>query len=126
MFRAYSSKAYFRLALGDQDKTWAPHIVSHNCEDMLRDQTKDKRKGLPFGIPITWQEPTDDTTDCYFCLVNTKGISKKNRHKISYPSIPSAIRRTLHSDGLPIPVFKGFLPFEDVGSDQEQETAEKT
>ena len=68
----------------------------------------------------------DHTTDCYFCFVNTKGIGKKKRHKISYPSIPSAIGPTLHSDQLPIPVFKGFLPSEDVGSDQEQETADET
>ena len=75
---------------------------------------------------MTWREPTEHKIDCYFCLDNTKSIGKKNRHKISYPSIPSAIRPTLHSDELPIPVFKGFLPSEDVGSDQEQETADET
>ena len=101
-------------------------MLCHNCKEMLRDWTKRKHKGLPFRIPMTWREPTDHLTDCYFCLVNTKGIGKKNRHKISYPSIPSAIRPTLHSDELPIPVFKGFLPSEDVGSDQEQETADET
>ena len=93
---------------------------------MLRDWTKGKRKRLPFSIPMTWREPTNHKTDCYFCLVNTKGIEKKNRHKISYPSIPSAIQPTLHSDELQIPVFKGFLPSEDAGSDQEQETADET
>ena len=41
---------------------------------------------------MTWREPTHHTTDCYFYLVNTKGIGKKNRHKISYPSISSGIR----------------------------------
>ena len=30
-----------------------PHILCHNCEEMLRDRTKGKRKGLPFGIPMT-------------------------------------------------------------------------
>ena len=44
--RAY--KAYFQVPLGDQDKKWAPHIVCHNCEEMLRDWTKGKRKGLRF------------------------------------------------------------------------------
>ena len=84
----------------------------------MHDWTKEERKGLPFGIPMTWLEPTSHTTDCYFCLVNAKGIGKKNRHKISYSSIPSAIPPTLQSDELPIPVFKGFLPSEDVGSDK--------
>ena len=125
-FLRRANKAYFGLALGDQDKKWAPRIVCHKCEEMLRDWTKGKRKGLPFEIPMTCREPTDHTTDCYSCLVNTKGICKKNRHKISYPSIPSAIQPTLHSDEPPIPVFKGFLPSEDVGSDQEHETADET
>ena len=75
---------------------------------------------------MTWREPTNHTTDWYFFLVNTKGIGKKSRHRISYPSIPLAIPPTLHSDELLIAVFKGFLPTEDVGSDQEQETADKT
>ena len=44
--RAY--KAYFGLAPGDQGKKWAPHILCHNCEEMLRDWTKGKRKGLHF------------------------------------------------------------------------------
>ena len=120
-FVRHPYKAYFGLALGNQDKKWAPHIVCHNCEEMLRDWTKGKRKDLPFRIPMTWWELTDHTTDCYFCLVNTKDIRKKNRHKISYPSIPSAVPPTLHSDVLPILVFKGFLTSEDVGSDQKQE-----
>ena len=36
-FVRHAYKAYFGLAYGDQDKKWAPHIVCHNCEEMLRD-----------------------------------------------------------------------------------------
>ncbi len=117
--RAY--KAYFAVPLGDQDKKWAPHIVCHNCEEMLRDWTKGKRKSLPFGIPMVWREPKDHVTDCYFCLVSTKGIGKKSRRKICYPSIPSAIRPIPHSEELPVPVFKGFALSEDEGSEVDQE-----
>ena len=85
--RAY--KAYFQVPLGDQEKIWAPHIVCHNCEKMLRDWTKGKRKGLPFGIAMVLREPKEHLTDCYFCLVNTKGIGTKNRLNISYPRILS-------------------------------------
>jgi len=84
-------KAYFQIPLGDQDKKWSSHMVCHNCDEMLHDWTKGKRKGLRFGVPMVWWEPRDRVTDCYFCMVNTKGVGKKNRHKISYPSIPSAI-----------------------------------
>eukprot|EP00096_Caligus_rogercresseyi_P012134 TRINITY_DN499_c0_g5_i3.p1 TRINITY_DN499_c0_g5~~TRINITY_DN499_c0_g5_i3.p1 ORF type:complete len:229 (+),score=-11.64 TRINITY_DN499_c0_g5_i3:313-999(+) len=107
-FIEYAYKAYFGLTLGDQDKQWAPHTVCHNCGEKLRNWTKGKYYGLPFATPMTWREQKDHTTDCYFCLVNTKGHTKKTKHKISYPSIPSAIPPIPHSDQLPIPIFKGF------------------
>ncbi|MEL7307752.1 MAG: hypothetical protein AAGK05_07670 [Pseudomonadota bacterium] len=105
--RAY--KAYFGLTIGDQDKRWAPHIVCQNCEENLRHWSKGIRKGLAFGIPMTWREPMDHTTDCYFCLVNVKGVAMKTKHRIKYPNIPSAIRPIPHSDELPVPVFEGFV-----------------
>ena len=113
-------KSYFGVHLGDQDKKWAPHIVCHNCEEMLRDWNKGKRKGLPFGVPMVWREPKDHCSDCYFCIVNTKGVGKKNRHMVTYPSVPSAIRPVPHSDELPVPVFNGFSSSEDPDSEEEQ------
>ena len=88
---------------------------------MFCDWTKGKRKGLPFGIPMVWREPKEHLADCYFCLVNTKGIGKKNRQNFSYPSIPSAIRPVLHSDEFPLPVFNGFLSSEDEETESEEE-----
>ena len=66
-------------------------MVCHNCEEMFRDWKNGKRKGLPFGTCMVWRKPKEHLTDCYFCLVNTKVIGKKNRLNISYPRIPSAI-----------------------------------
>ena len=66
MFVKRAYKAYFKVPLGDQEKRWAPHIVCHNCEEMLRDWTKGKRKGLPFGVPMVWREPKDHSTGCDF------------------------------------------------------------
>ena len=80
-----------------------------------------ERKGLPVGVPMVWREPTDHITNCYFCLVNAMGVGKKNRRKISYPSISSAIRPVPHSDDLPVPIFKGFSSFEDQDSEFVQE-----
>ena len=117
--RAY--KAYFQVPLGDQDKKWAPHIVCHSCEKMLRDWTKGRQKGLSFGVPMVLREPKKHLTDCYFCLVNTKGTGKKNRQSLSHPSIPSAIRPVLHSDEFLPPVFNGFLSSEDEETGSEEE-----
>ena len=92
--RAY--KAYFQISLGDQDKKCSSHIVCHNCEKTLRDWTNGKQKELRFGVPMIWREPRNHVTNCYFCMVNTKDVGKKNQHKISYPSIPLAIRPAPH------------------------------
>ena len=119
--RAY--KAYFEVHFGDQDKQWAPHVVCHNCEEMLRSWTKGKRNGLPFGVPMIWREPTNHVTDCYFCMVNTAGVGKKNRHKIVYPNIPSDIRPAPHYKEVLVPVFKGLLSLSDkeIGHDKNKE-----
>ena len=119
--RAY--KAYFEVHLGDQDQQWAPHVVCHNCEEMLRNCAKGKCKGLPFGVPMVWREPTNHVTDCYFCMVNTTGVGKKNRHKITYPNIPSTMRPVPHSEEVPVPVFKSFpsLDVEDIGHDTSEQ-----
>ena len=49
---------------------------------------------------MVWREPQNHVTNCYFCMVNTKDVGKKNRHKISYPSIPSAIQPVPHLKNL--------------------------
>ena len=95
--------------------------MCHNCEKMLRDWMKGKRKGLSFGVPMVLLELKEHLTDCFFCLVNTKGIGKKNRQNFSYSSIPSAIRPVVHSDEFPPPVFNGFLSSEDEETESEEE-----
>ena len=86
---------------------------------MLRNWTK-KQKKLPFGVPMVCREPRDHVTDCYFCIVNMKGVGKKNRHKISYPSIPSAIPLIPHCEVLSVPIFSGFSSCADSDDDQRE------
>ena len=52
---------------------------------------------------MIWREPTDHVTDCYFCLTNIKGFSKKNKSKIVYPSSRSALKPVPHGTDIPIP-----------------------
>ena len=65
--RAYL--AYFKIRLGDQDKSWAPHQACKTCMEHLRQWTKGTRDGLKFGIPVICREPKDHVTDYYFCIV---------------------------------------------------------
>ena len=54
---------------------------------------------------MIWREPKDHVTDCYLCLVNTQGFNAKNKSKIEYPNLPSAIRPVAHCDEIPVPIF---------------------
>ena len=44
----------------------------------------------------------DHITDCYFCMINIKGINRKNKHYAQYPYVPSAIRPISHGPDLPV------------------------
>ena len=97
---------YFKIKLGDQDKTWASHSICKSCKERLRLWTTGNRTALKFRIPMIWREPANHFDDCYFCMTNLVGYNKKNRKNILYPSIPSATRPIPHSDENPVLVFK--------------------
>ncbi|QQP50683.1 Uncharacterized protein FKW44_011784 [Caligus rogercresseyi] len=78
--------AYFKVKLGDQDKSWAPHTVCKTCVEYLWRWTKGVKTSLKLGIPMVWREPFYHATDCYFCAINTTGINRKNRQSLQYPN----------------------------------------
>jgi hypothetical protein len=57
----------------------------------------------PFTIPIKWLEPKNHVDDCYFCCVTVTGFSRKNKHRVVYPNLNSAMRSILHDENLPVP-----------------------
>jgi len=72
---------YYGYKIGDQDKSWAPHICYSKCAKNLSQWLNDKRHAMLFAVPMVWREPSDHTTDCYFCVVSSvsEGITKKER-----------------------------------------------
>jgi len=112
---------YFGCKIGDQDKSWAPHVCCNTCATNLRQWLN--RKG--FAVPMIWREPTDHTSNCYFCLVpaTDKGLSKKKKASVQYPNIPSALRPVPHGEGLPVPEPPESFSLE---SDEEQHEDEST
>lgn len=96
-------KLYFGCAIGDQDKSWAPHICCSTCAVDLRSWLKGKKYSMPFAVPMIWREPRDHVTDCYFCLTNIIGHTSKTKKTIVYPNLPSALRPVPHSVDLPVP-----------------------
>ena len=101
--------AYFGVKLGDQDKPWAPHKVCRGCVSSLRQWSIGKRKSLPFGVPMVWREPNGHGKECYFCSCVVAGFNSKNKHKIQYPNLPSAIRPVPLGRGIPIPLPPRYL-----------------
>ena len=116
--RAYL--AYFKVMLGDQDKSWAPHIVCKQCVEHLRQWTKNVRKSLRFGIRMVWRKPKNHFDDCYFCAVSTKGINRKNKKSLVYPNLEWAIRPIPHCNEIPVPVFEGLPEWELYGFEEDQ------
>ena len=95
--------AYFGIQLGDQDKCWAPHKVCYVCVEDLRKWSKGLKRGFRFGNPMVWREQTNHSDNCYFCCTDISVYNSKNKQKIIYPNLPSAIRAIPHGPGIPIP-----------------------
>ena len=58
---------------------------------------------MALGKPMAWREMKDYITDCYFCIANLKGISRKNKNHVQYPDVPSTAKQVPHGDELPVP-----------------------
>ena len=93
--------AYFTIKLGDQDKSWAPHVICCKCTSILRRWYNGEKSASLFAVPMVWREPINHTDDCYFCLTKTSGFNNRNRHLIQYPTVLSAIRPVGHCEQLP-------------------------
>ena len=93
---------YFGCKVGDQTRTWAPHICCLSCSRLLA-AWKNGTRHMPFAIPMIWREPKDHSSDCYFCLTKIKGITSKSKHTVVYPNLQSAMRPVPNCEELPIP-----------------------
>ena len=71
---------------------------------------------------MIWREQTDHATDCYFCLTNIKGFSRKNKSKIVYLICNSALKPVTHANDLPVPSPPLPEKLESEGSSTEHKT----
>ena len=99
----YAYKHYFACQEGDKDKKWASHICFNRCRTSLLFRLDGKRKQMPFAVSMVWREQSDHVTDCYFCMTNIKGFSRKYTSKISYPVCRPAIKPVPNDLDLPVP-----------------------
>ena len=88
-------KAY-RDYFGDQGKPFAHHVCCKTCEENLKNSRISKRKITSFVISTIWRERKGHIRDCYFSMINLKGINHKNKPHVQYPDVPFAIRSIPH------------------------------
>ena len=93
----------FDCKIGDQDKSWAPHICCKPCYNGLTTWFNDKIAAFNFAVAMVWRELQYHVDDCYFCLTNITGFNECSRKKVKYPNLRSAMRPVPHSDDLPVP-----------------------
>ena len=117
---------YFGMPVGDQDKPWAPHYCCEYCKKTLEGWFRGEKRSLKFSNPRVWLEPTDHSTNCYFCMVDVSKRRKgKNAAPVNYPDIPSSIAPIPHCSKYPVPVPTGPDEVQDDSSDEiEQMDAE--
>jgi len=97
-------EAYFGVKMGDQDKSWAPHVCCGSCRFILEGRLRGSRKSMPFAIQRIWREPSNHRDNCYFCMVDISQYTKpRDRKNIFYPNISSSIAPVSHNPDLPIP-----------------------
>jgi len=79
---------------------------------------------MPFAVPVVWREPSNHSSDCYVCLTPlvASGMNRE-KQRIDYLNIPSAIRSAPHREDLPMPE----PPKEyNLNLEMEEEDTEKT
>ena len=63
-----------------------------------------EKRAMKFAIPRICPQPTDDSSNCYFCVSDpTKRRTSKNAPKIVYPDIPSSIAPVPNCPELTVP-----------------------
>ncbi|KAJ8871619.1 hypothetical protein PR048_027946 [Dryococelus australis] len=111
------------MELGDQDKNWAPHIYCATCYFKLINWWNGKGNSMLFAAPMSWREPKDHVTDCYFCMTNVQGFTnRKSKKHVVYPNLPSAVRSVPHSVNDPVP---SRLAHEEIETDSEDSVGEE-
>lgn len=87
-----------------QDKPWIPQMFCVSCYATLLSWLNGNKTSMPFAIPILWREPSNHYNDCYFCMTDIRGYSKKIKHKIEYPTVNSVSKPIPHSEDMPPPL----------------------
>ena len=97
-------RLYFGMDIGDQEESWAPHVICGSCRSNLEGWLRGSGRGMSFAVPRVWREPQNHHDHCSFCMINISKYRKvRGRRAMTYPSIPSSIAPFPENDALPVP-----------------------
>lgn len=77
--------------------------------------------GCIFVVSMIWHEPTNQYSDCYFCMTKNVGFSKKNKSKVVYPDWKSVLKPVKHDFENPVPV-----PLAAVGDESDDNSVDES
>jgi hypothetical protein len=92
---------YFGCKLVTNIKVGTSYLLCNVCKAYHRIGYGSRQ--MPFAILVVWRKAKAHSSSCYFCLINTSGITSKSKHTIKYPDMPSAMRPVPDSEQLPLP-----------------------
>ena len=56
------------MKIGDQDKSWAPHVICGTYQSNLEECMRGDHYIIPFAIPRIWREQQNHVADYHFCI----------------------------------------------------------
>ncbi|KAK9871529.1 hypothetical protein WA026_012902 [Henosepilachna vigintioctopunctata] len=75
-----------------------------SCRCTLTSWLNGNKTSMPFCVPALWRESSNHFNDCYFCMTDIRGFTKKIKHNIKYPDVPSMSKPVLHREEMPPPL----------------------
>ena len=63
----------------------------------------EKKKQMPFGVPMVWRKQVDHHSDFYFCMNKLSGFSQKNISKIVCLNYHLVLKPVSHGLGILVP-----------------------
>jgi hypothetical protein len=78
-------------------------MTGHSCNvyivlSGLRDWMNKRKTSVLFAVRVTWRQPKNLVDDSHVCCVSFASFSAKNKHKIVYPNLNSAVRQIPYDD----------------------------
>lgn len=73
---------YFKIEL--KIEPFTPSIVCQICAKVLRSWNRGIETGFNFSAPTIWRQP-EDHENCFLCMIDTIGYTKKSKKNFEYP-----------------------------------------